>query len=1079
MKTSFFKTIILILIFCLVFPPGFAKADDYEAFKLAHSASENAAARIRMAEGAVGQVLMEAMSGKYGELHKWSLIEEKMSALATTLDSSLSEIGSHAPALLKHDPNYRFPVSELGHPFEGNLNMARDKKRELLELAKQENAKLQTINNMLAKVNRALYNATREAVGESIEGFLPSEVQLGGEAAVIVLGAYFGPPGIFVAGLAVFATFTFNTVVNTYYTSKALADQVKALTPMQEMLEANRRTVEQNVNALNQAAQEMQQIEQELDKQQKKFDTYRRKITTAEENWSGQSQSAFQAKQAAIVQQAQQQAAAPKNPINISSWAYGMPPIQPIQPGEYSGEIDSIVAEMNSYSKAVEEGGDPDNFYELVSNWEKKWIDKYQPVKEDYDRKYSAYQTASEICWQKRNAAYIQFRNSINALWAAYRNKRWDDAATAAYNSIAATWNSADQAALNALAPYGQALAAPLREMARLNQIRYGIDAPFRGFHERVSNAVYYRSSDFWKKFYQKKGLLDEAQIKTGQALFKIPTYPKAYKDRADNLDSDISRALEWGGDVMSIRAGLLSTAEQLKTIGKDVKDGIKAYEEGMLEVRRLVNTGQSEMKSYLAAYGKLINHPRVGRYYLGISEPFYPDTTETSERVKWFSEYVMKTLNYDDPYYLEEAKSTDWEGIARIYETKADEFTFYVEWAEQYINRQSVASNRIDRISRSLTGLGFYTPRDGMPLEVINKEFSEPQWATITGEIEKYISESGYKTLPWAQWQPWSALLPHQKLNAALAVLLYKKINTDMKTYVQVKANGGFIPVREDVIKPIEESWKGLSALCEKYEAQAKPVRDKLGNVSEEVGTETSAVYQIWEKMPIHARRLVMMDYNRFVKAAGWFNEYLRHKNDAMKASLLPQDNSMALQIDNLISGYRPDFEKWNAEQQRIREEAERRQREWEAEQARVKAEEERRRQEEQKKAEDSLLAVKNMYDLFRQAYESKNDSQVMSFMGDDWEAGDGTTLSDLQVNLSRSFRVFDEVRYNIQNLKVAPISGGKYSASYDITITSRIYSRNIKHEEKSSVNEVVMIDGSGKPKISKTTSGRFWYVE
>ncbi|MBU1712858.1 MAG: hypothetical protein KKD47_07105, partial [Proteobacteria bacterium] len=389
MRTSLLKAIVMVLTLSLIFQPGIAKADDYEAYRQAVTATENAASMIRMAEGAVGQVLMEAMSGKYGELHKWSLIDEKMTALESTIDSSLSQISSNAPALFRINPNYRIPSVQLGHPFEGNLNMARNKKLELLELAKQENAKLQTINNMLAKVDKALTNAIRGSVGDAIEGFMPNEVQLGGEAAVLVLGAYFGPPGIMVAGLAVFASFTFNTVISTYYNSKALADQIKALNPMKEMLEANKRTIEQNVNALNRAAQEMNQIEQVLDKQQKKLDGYRAKIRKAEEGWGVQSQSAYEAKQAELVEQAKKQAAALNNPINVNSWAYGMSPIPPIQPGEYTGEIASMVAQMDSYSKAVEDGGEPDNFSELLSNWDKSWVDKYRPLKEEYDKKYA------------------------------------------------------------------------------------------------------------------------------------------------------------------------------------------------------------------------------------------------------------------------------------------------------------------------------------------------------------------------------------------------------------------------------------------------------------------------------------------------------------------------------------------------------------------------------------------------------------------------------------------------------------------------------------------------------------------
>lgn len=130
-------------------------------------------------------------------------------------------------------------------------------------------------------------------------------------------------------------------------------------------------------------------------------------------------------------------------------------------------------------------------------------------------------------------------------------------------------------------------------------------------------------------------------------------------------------------------------------------------------------------------------------------------------------------------------------------------------------------------------------------------------------------------------------------------------------------------------------------------------------------------------------------------------------------------------------------------------------------------------------KPAPDATQNIRDFYARFKDAYESRNDSQVMSLMGDEWEAGDGTTLSDLQVNLSRSFRVFDEVRYNIQNLQIAPSQEGHFIVSYDVTITSKIYRRNIKHEEKSSVNEEVIIEKSGKVKIFKTLSGKFWYVE
>jgi hypothetical protein len=125
------------------------------------------------------------------------------------------------------------------------------------------------------------------------------------------------------------------------------------------------------------------------------------------------------------------------------------------------------------------------------------------------------------------------------------------------------------------------------------------------------------------------------------------------------------------------------------------------------------------------------------------------------------------------------------------------------------------------------------------------------------------------------------------------------------------------------------------------------------------------------------------------------------------------------------------------------------------------------------------NISMVRDLYGQFKAAYESRSDMQIMALISKDWSAGDGTTLSDLQGNFRRIFRVFDEVRYNIQNLSITAGKAGRYIVSYDVTITSRIYKRNLKHEEKSSINEEVTIEKSGKAKISRTLGGRFWYVQ
>jgi hypothetical protein len=78
--------------------------------------------------------------------------------------------------------------------------------------------------------------------------------------------------------------------------------------------------------------------------------------------------------------------------------------------------------------------------------------------------------------------------------------------------------------------------------------------------------------------------------------------------------------------------------------------------------------------------------------------------------------------------------------------------------------------------------------------------------------------------------------------------------------------------------------------------------------------------------------------------------------------------------------------------------------------------------------------------------------------------------------MNLRRTFGTFDEIQYDIRNITATPHPNGSYMVTYDVTITSRMYERNLRHEEKSSVSEMLGIDEKGKPKIIRTLSGRFW---
>jgi hypothetical protein len=126
----------------------------------------------------------------------------------------------------------------------------------------------------------------------------------------------------------------------------------------------------------------------------------------------------------------------------------------------------------------------------------------------------------------------------------------------------------------------------------------------------------------------------------------------------------------------------------------------------------------------------------------------------------------------------------------------------------------------------------------------------------------------------------------------------------------------------------------------------------------------------------------------------------------------------------------------------------------------------------------EDRSARLKEFYDRFRQAYESRSEARLMGLIADSWSAGDGTTVDDLRDHFRNMFSVFNEIRVTVSNIQAQKVGTDLWQVSYDITITGRIFENNIKHEEKSSVTEQVQLDSRGG-KIVRTLQGRFWYIQ
>jgi len=467
----------------------------------------------------------------------------------------------------------------------------------------------------------------------------------------------------------------------------------------------------------------------------------------------------------------------------------------------------------------------------------------------------------------------------------------------------------------------------------------------------------------------------------------------------------------------------------------------------------------------------------------------FTPHAPDQERNMAAMEETISRTFTIYEPENLKNALKLDILGIAAKYESKAQELTFYTDWIDTYRHRAATAAGALNRISIEASGAGFYASRGGTVQEVLAKEFAKAPWSAIGQEVEQYVSKGDFSTISWGKHQSWESLGIWQKLYAGQTILL-EKLNKDAKNYIQARSNGWFMPVPAKTMDPLIENWKKLRQVCERFDKLAKPEQDKLQGGQEQVQKAIQSVSETWSKMPQYSRDMVADEYRRFYNAYWWLYSYIGSKSEATKTTLQPPYNSVAVQLDNLILGYAPAYEKWKKEQEEADRRAEEQRRQWEAaekarlEQEKKKAEEEAQRalraaEEKKKQAETNLVLVKDLYVRFKEAYEERNDSRVIGLISDGWQAGDGTTLSDLQMTLRRTFKTFDEIKYIIQNLSISPIQDDRFRVSYDVTITSRIYKRNLKHEEKSTINEEVTIENSGKAKISRTLGGRFWYVQ
>ncbi len=267
----------LLLCACLAGTPAAAEVT-YADYARAEGTIRQAESRIRLAEAAVGQALTDALAVRFDEPHDWSRVDSKMSELGKTLAEALPEISRQTQVILVFDPNYRNTAQTLGQPFAGNLQLVREQRRRILDLANAENARVAKLNAALAKVNTHIGQAAMNHMVDTMESFLPTQESLAGEAAIVTMTAILAPPMLVGATLAIGASATFNSMAGAYLGLEGLAAQTAVLASLKQVLLERKQLADANLKTLMDAGRALDALEQVLSRHQRGIDDYREQL---------------------------------------------------------------------------------------------------------------------------------------------------------------------------------------------------------------------------------------------------------------------------------------------------------------------------------------------------------------------------------------------------------------------------------------------------------------------------------------------------------------------------------------------------------------------------------------------------------------------------------------------------------------------------------------------------------------------------------------------------------------------------------------------------------------------------------
>lgn len=1021
---------------------------------------EIARGNIEQAEKAVAaseqktQVAIDKVrNAEHFEGPQWSELEKAMQDYASSFQQQTKIIDSNVRNILKLDPAANLPSIEFDPP------MIRPTIREMEEIRDELKRTVQRAKNFKAarqqdraKVGLEMEQGSEEAFKQAVIDAVDAPINPDGS---VKYGALIGVPinndgsidydallSAFLPLPAKVAAAGMKVGFGLYFYAQEMKAGVMQIKTFKEQIAYADQAIERAQANVQSAEQGIKYLEGYWSKKEELMKSFYQMRNA----WSGMADQSRQEIKREEAQQFEQELAKPKFTTNN----YFDPPLQP---SEVEPEANGVLHELRSAADAAMQGGDPDGYWSVLMSRFESYASQSERAQAATKQAGDAYSAA----WQTVNATVQRI---WDAYWATARGRCWCDPVLQA---AAAAANHATQAAYDSLKPYIAALNRAQREQARIwmviGQISNGSSRLQQEMYQYASigSASLNRSfgmavNEFYEQLnelYASRGQLPDRYQIEGMQRYLV------------GLDESIQHDLYWGYDPGGIRSGILAYAENVRQIGQTARRQAPEYKRTLLAAQQAAKQYKNDLNAQLDKDAMLI----ASFWDNSLSYMYWPWSRETAwrregdqrkERLADWKRYFEDSFKVDEKSDVDFVAGFDYDGLASQIEAKAAGLEDIAYRLESYRYRLAMSNALLDPISRKLTKQGLYQPRTKTAQMLVQEELDKSPWSALSAAADAAVSKASRDLA--ARYIPLYAggYGPRPRLMVAQSAL-YMAMQTAMKNYLSARNYGGFVPVPDADYKPLGEQWQALAPLYERFDSLAASARVPFEQVKL---PDVTALHQRYQAIPEGQRHLVQGAHQNFLQEYRYLSDYLINMLTALEPVGDVSRNNVKGILEDIIGGYPKALQEYREREERMRREAE---------EAAKRAEQQRKERELREND-----GIRTLYQNFASAYQSRNLRGVLALMSPQWQAADGTGLIELEDTLSNSFRVFDSISFAISGLSVRQLSPGTYEVSYEVTLVGKITRRNIKHEERGKVVDIVDFLPDG-PVISRTSGNAF----